>query len=305
MKTRAVLVLSAALVLAAPTTAIAERPGKPASLYVTAEKGDGLVQGLTAQNFRLYEDGKARKFKLEAPEKPITIALMVEDSQSSSMYADDINYSLQAFADQAPQGNWYAFATFDQDLHILQDFTQSVGKIEQAFSELGYSSWNEADTYDAVYTMLDKMGRLPGRRVLIFIGSGYDSFSHHTLDDLLKKIESSNVTVFGIGLGSMLRGMYSSYLGEADQMNLLQARSFLQSQSDYSGGDAWFPDESGAYYDIVKDIMQTLANQYRLVYTPEVPADGKLHKITVNAFRVINDRREDFKVRVRKGWRFE
>ncbi len=54
----------------------------------------------------------------------------------------------------------------------------------------------------------------------------------------------------------------------------------------------------------MKDIMQNLANQYRLVYSLQGPDDGKLHQIKVDAFQVVNDRRHEFKVRVRKGWRF-
>ena len=54
----------------------------------------------------------------------------------------------------------------------------------------------------------------------------------------------------------------------------------------------------------MKGIMQNLANQYRLVYSLQGPDDGKLHQIKVDAFQVVNDRRHEFKVRVRKGWRF-
>jgi len=59
-----------------------------------------------------------------------------------------------------------------------------------------------------------------------------------------------------------------------------------------------------AFPDVMKGIMQNLANQYRLVYSLQAPDDGKLHQIKVDAFQVVNDRRHEFKVRVRKGWRF-
>ena len=49
--------------------------------------------------------------------------------------------------------------------------------------------------------------------------------------------------------------------------------------------------------------MQTLAHQYRLVYESRIPDDGKFHKIKLEAFQVIEDQRNDFRVRVRDGWR--
>jgi len=33
-----------------------------------------------------------------------------------------------------------------------------------------------------------------------------------------------------------------------------------------------------------------------------LPADGKFHKIEVQAFQVMADKRKEFKVRVRQGW---
>jgi hypothetical protein len=35
----------------------------------------------------------------------------------------------------------------------------------------------------------------------------------------------------------------------------------------------------------------------------ESAASGKFQKIKVEAFRVVNDKREDFRVLVRQGWR--
>jgi hypothetical protein len=54
----------------------------------------------------------------------------------------------------------------------------------------------------------------------------------------------------------------------------------------------------------MRGIMQSLASQYRLVYESTIPRDGRFHKIKVEAFQVANDRREDFRVRAREGWRY-
>jgi VWFA-related protein len=289
------------LLLPAP---VASQEEKPVSIYVTVEQDGNLIEGLTAQNFRLSEDGKSQPFRLEKPEFPASIALLLEDSQSSWSYSDDIEGAIEGFLAKAKEGNWYALATFAHQLNVLVDFTKQIGRLREAFQELGYSQWNETDTYDAIYQMLDKMSLLPGRRVLIVIGSGFDSFSRHSFDDVQKKLQSSNVTVFCVGLGTMLRGQYEPYLSDSERMDLLMSQNFLRMLADESGGDSWFPDEMGAYSDIMKGIMQTLSLQYRLVYIPKEIHDGKLHKIEVEAFQVVNDQRRNFKVRARKGWRF-
>ena len=73
--------------------------------------------------------------------------------------------------------------------------------------------------------------------------------------------------------------------------------------SSKTGGFAWFPRMTNAFLDVKQGIMQSIGTQYRLVYETSVRGSGKFHKIKVLAFRVVDDKREDFKVLVREGWR--
>ncbi|MCI0421300.1 MAG: VWA domain-containing protein [Acidobacteria bacterium] len=281
-----------------------QRESRPVSLFVTVEENGGLVTGLTAENFRVLENDRPRAFQLQELNNPASIVLLVEYSQSSWLYLEDIRRALQGFLSHAPEGHWYALATFAHELSYDVDFTKQKGKLTAAFSDLGQPMWNEIDTYDAVYQILDRMERLKGRRVLIFIGSGFDTFSGHTLDDVQKKLESTNVLVYGAGTGSLLRGYYNAYLGSFQRMELLQAEAFVKMLADKSGGQAWFPRFETAFPDVLKGIFQTLQHHYKLEYQSQIPADGEFHEIEVEAFQVKDDKRHDFKVRVREGWRF-
>jgi hypothetical protein len=49
--------------------------------------------------------------------------------------------------------------------------------------------------------------------------------------------------------------------------------------------------------------MQSIATEYRLVYEPPSRKPSAFQKVKVEAFRVVDDKREDFKVLVREGWR--
>lgn len=75
---------------------------EPISLYVTVMRGDKLIRGLSAQDFRLFEDGQPMQFRLEAPEKPVSIALLVEYTGSSYVYFNDIVASVQGFLKEPP-----------------------------------------------------------------------------------------------------------------------------------------------------------------------------------------------------------
>jgi hypothetical protein len=153
----------------------AELMAESRSLYLNVEKRGGLITGLTQANFQLYINGKPHPFRLEKPEEPASIALLVEHGGSSGYFADDLNAALQGFLKHAPEGHWYALATFSHELEVRTDFTKQTGEITAAYSQLGPPMWSEIDTYDAVYEMLDKMGRLPGRRIsdCPWLGAGY------------------------------------------------------------------------------------------------------------------------------------
>jgi len=273
------------------------------SVYLNVEKNGDLVTGLTEQNFRLYEDGKPQSFRLEKVEEPASIAVLVEYSRSSGYFLEDIDGAMKGLLKHAQEGHWYGFATFSHELEIHTDFVKEIGLITEAYSQLGIPLWNEIDTNDAVYEMLDRIGRLPGRRILIVIGSGIDTFSEHTFDDVKKKVESENVTVFVAGVGSVFRTVYDASLGPSAQMTLMQSRAFLQMLADKSGGYAWFPTHFNAFPDVMLGMMQSVASQYRLVYDSAARGSGKFHKIRIEAFRMVDDKCEDFKVLAREGWR--
>lgn len=290
-------ILSLLLALAAPPQR------STISLYLSVEEGDKLIGGLTEKNFRLYEDGRPVAFRLEPPETPMLVTLLVERSRSSWFYQNDLDAAVQAFLDAAPEGHWYSLVTFSHGLEVSVDFTRQIGELRAAYSGLGAPMWQDVDTYDAIYDTLEKLELLGGRRVLIFIGSGLDTLSGRTLGDVERKIESVNVTVFAAGAGSSLRGMYEPYLGTTARMDLVQAEAFLNMLARKSGGQAWFPKFETAYRDVARAVFTTLENQYRLVYETSLPRDRKFHRLRVEAFQITDDKRRDFRVRVREGWR--
>jgi hypothetical protein len=92
----------------------------------------------------------------------MSIALLVEHSRSSYVYFEDIQTAIQGFFTEAPEGNWYALAIFSKDMEIHVDFTKLAGRITEAFSDLGTPIWDEIDTHDAVYEVLDVLGNCQG-----------------------------------------------------------------------------------------------------------------------------------------------
>jgi VWFA-related protein len=141
--------------------------------------------------------------------------------------------------------------------------------------------FSETDMFDALYETLDRVSRIEGRKYIILIGTGRDTFSKLTLDKMLAKIKATpNVTIFTIGTGAMLNEMGAG--GGLREMNYLQAQNQLKSFAAMTGGLSFSPIFQGELPDDFAQINNSIRNQYVLTYRPTNSAnDGSYRKIKV------------------------
>ena len=56
--------------------------------------------------------------------------------------------------------------------------------------------------FDALYDTLDRLDRVEGKKYIILVTTGIDTFSKLTLDKIMKKIkDTKDVTIFPISVG--------------------------------------------------------------------------------------------------------
>ena len=97
--------------------------------------------------------------------------------------------------------------SYDLKAHILEDFTQDKRAIMGAVSSLqpGMAMSQETNLFDSLYDTLDRLENMEGRKYIILISSGRDSFSKHTLDQTLKKVQASkDIAIYTVSTGKAL-----------------------------------------------------------------------------------------------------
>ena len=77
--------------------------------------------------------------------------------------------------------------TFDMRNQIQLDFTQDKRQFMEAINSLRIPGFSETNLFDALYEGLDRLERIEGRKYIILIATGVDTFSKLTLDKILKK----------------------------------------------------------------------------------------------------------------------
>jgi VWFA-related protein len=254
-------------------------------VIVTDDNGNP-IPGLKEQNFRILDDGVPQTISNFAPTNaPITVVMLME--YSNIYYGWFANTGAEwafTFLNQLRPQDWVALVTYDLRPHIDADFTHSSQQVREALQTLGYPGFSEADLFDALLDTLNRLENVKGKKSILLISSGLNTFSSHTLDDVLNRLKETDVTIFSVGVARPLFEWADSagMLGPMQQLNFLQAENQLGAFARYTGGRSWFPRFTGELPGIFQQVAASLRSQYSMAYTPSNhPNDGKFHKIEV------------------------
>ena len=292
-------------------------PSVNVDVGVILEKTHQFVPNLQEANFRVLEDGKPQQITHFARiQAPITAVLLTEFAATNWNFIYDMRNAAYAFAEQLKPDDYVAVMTYDMHTEVLTDFTQDKRLVAQALNSLTIPTWQETNLFDAVYETLDRLSRVDGRKYVILISSGRDTFSKITLDKVLQKIKATpNVTIFSIGTGQFARIIAEGRgaLGGAREIDYLQADNQLSSFARMTGGESFFPRFEGEMPDIFHEINNSIRNQYALTYRPtNTKQDGSYRKIQVelvdnegNPLRMQDEKHKQLKYDViaRDGYR--
>jgi VWFA-related protein len=253
---------------------------------VVLEKTHQFVPNLQKDNFRVYEDGVPQQITdFRRIQAPITAVLLVEFASTSWWFIQDMENAAYTFAQQLKPDDYIAVVMYDMHTQILTDFTQDKRLVYQALNSLTIPTWQETNLFDALYETLDRLSRVDGRKYVILISSGRDTFSKINLDKVLQKIKATpNVTIFSIGTGQTARIMADSYgmMGPIRNLDYLQADNQMTTFARMTGGMAFFPRFEGEMPDIFHQINESIRNEYVLSYHPtNQKLDGTYRKIRV------------------------
>jgi VWFA-related protein len=252
---------------------------------VTTKDGQ-FIPNLKKDNFRVYEDGVQQPISsFGQAEAPITAVLLIEFASTYGQYLYEALKASYTFAAGLKKDDWIAVESYDMRTHILTDFTQNKQEVYGALNQLRIPGFSERNLYDALFDTVDRIDRIDGRKYIILVSTGEDTFSKLNLDQIMKKLKNTkDITIYAISIGRSLREWADAHgmVGGIRQMDFLQADNQMNTFAKLTGGRWFNPRFEGELPEIFHDVAADIRNQYNLAYKPSNPKlDGTYRKLKV------------------------
>lgn len=248
-----------------------------------------FIPNIPQDHFRILEDSEPQKTtSMTLGDAPMTVAMVIEFSNLFQQYwSYGWQETLQAsygFLSTLKPEDYVAVVAYDLRPEILSDFSTDKRKAMEAMSRLRIAAFSESNLYDALTDTADRMSEIEGRKAIVLIASGIDTFSKLTFDKTRKQLQTAGVPIYAIGILQALREWMDARgaMGSIQRLDFLQADNQMRTFAKETGGQSFFPRFFGEYPGIYGSILQSLRNQYSLAYSPTNQLrDGKYRKLKI------------------------
>lgn len=286
---------------------------------VTVLTKDGqFVPNLKKEHFRILEDGAPQNVsQFSQTEAPITAVLLVEFASTHGSFIYDMLNASYTFTSSLKKEDWIALISYDMKTRIEVDFTQDKRAVFGALNQMRIPGFSETNMFDALYETLDRLEGVEGRKYVVLISTGLDTFSKLTYDKILNKVKNTrDVTIYTIGTGQALREWADARgaMGAITRLDFLQADNQMKTFANMTGGRAYFPRFEGEMPEIFRDVAANIRNQYSLSFrSTNTKQDGTYRKLKVEVIdpatgkplKIVDEKGKALKYQViaREGYR--
>jgi Ca-activated chloride channel family protein len=271
-------------------------------ITVTDKKGQ-FVTGLTAKDFLVFEDKVPQQIDSFTSEEnnslPLYVAVLMDTSPSTAGKLKFEQESAMNFIQTVvrPRKDRVLFATFDDQVILRQDFTDRLELLDRAVFAIKKTG-SQTALYDAIWQFCDeKMRSAQGRRALVIITDGDDTYSRADINDAIDIAQRTETTIFAIstkaGLSGSVPGVESGTVKDKGDKG-------LDRLCDETGGMAFFTGDMLALERSFTKIARELRSQYLITYKPTNDRyDGSYRRVEVK----FSSGRENMKLRTKKGYK--
>jgi len=219
------------------------------------------IKGLTAQDFKIFEDGHPQTIKqFAAEDRPVTLGILVDASGSMRSRQPEVVTAALAFVRASnPQDETFIVNFNDHAFKGLPPqvpFSNDPQQLRSAL--LGTKAQGRTALYDALTLAADHLAKGKWEnKVLLLISDGGDNNSNHNFAETVHALQMSGAAVYSIAL----------FDPDEREHNV----GILHRLSKMSGGEAFEPMDISEIEPLCLRIAADIRASYTLAYTPPQP----------------------------------
>jgi VWFA-related protein len=219
---------------------------------VTVSDGRGrFVRGIPQGSFHVFEDGHQQAIShFTSEDVPLELVAAIDISGSMAPAMPKLKKAVKQFLGDVPGQDQVTLLGFNDNIFTLTRKTTDLAERMKAVDRL--APWGSTALYDVLLRGVEMLGRQTGRKALVVFTDGEDQGSHATINDIERRLQSSDVTLYMIGQG---RGVTMEPL-----------RRIMERLSTPTGGRALFTDSIDQLHNAFAELLDELSNQYLLGY---------------------------------------
>ena len=233
-----------------------------------------FIPNIRRENFVVYENGvRQQNATVDLEHAPVSLGLLMEfGGRSPGLNRDlgeEVSRACQRAVDEVSQDDSIAAWKYNDNVQNLSGFSRDKISLETLCLRLGTPELSGTNLYDAVIFTLGQMHPVNGRKAILLISSGIDTFSKASYQDALNAAQASDTPIYVLGLVQVLRqaAELHAHVGPMVRIDWSQAEKTLEELARVSGGRAYIPENTLDLSPIYDDMLENLKVRYVITYT--------------------------------------
>lgn len=232
-----------------------------------------FIPNIRRENFAVYEDGvRQQNATVEIEHAPVTLGLLLEyggryPSLNRRLAWEVSGAGTQLLGELGRQDRIAVWTYGDKVMQVV-DFSPASAELDRSISTLKPPDVSETNLYDALIFVLNRMKMVNGRKAIVLISSGIDTFSKASYEDARAAAREAGTPIYIINLGPTLRAAVEIQEAPAVLAKLpwQDIENKLSELATASGGRLYSPDSTIDLSSTYDDIMENLRVRYVITY---------------------------------------
>ena len=249
-----------------------------------------FAEGLQRENFHIFDNG------MEQPitdflnvEEPAQALVLIEAGPAVYLLEGSHLRAAQQFLSGLSPDDRVAVVKYADAPKGLVDFTTNKQSVAAAFDDLGFNlGFGSLDLSASLSKVLDWLTSVHGKKTIVLLSTGVDTSSIKQIQDLLNRLQTSDVRILAVSLTGDLRNPPPAATKKKSpspkvaftSQQFAEADMLLRQIAQTTGGQAYFPASSNELPTVFAHIAQIVRHEFSLAFIP--PArDGTIHSLEV------------------------